>query len=105
MRIPSRLFKFLFALAMFGAWTSLAAGQEAKSQIKSEIERLQQSLKEKPVSIPGFPDINSMVSGSLNASAEAFDAGKLYLSLEKLLQAEDLLHGARVVADKTESVK
>lgn len=105
MRIPSSLFKFLFALSMFGAWTSPATGQEAKSQIKAEIARLQKSLKEEPISIPGFPDINSMVSGSLNASAEALDAGKLYLSLEKLLQAEDLLEGARVVADKSEAVK
>jgi hypothetical protein len=105
MRILSRHLKFLLALVMFGAWTSLATGQEAKSQIKAEIERLQKSLKEKPVSIAGFPDINSMVAGSLSSSAEALDAGKLYLSLEKLLQAEDLLEGARVVADKTEAVK
>jgi hypothetical protein len=105
MHIPSRLFKFLLALAMFGAWTSLACRQEAKSQIKSEIERLRQSLREKPISIPDFPGINSAVGGALNAAAEALNSGKLYFSLEKLLQAEDLLQGARVVADKTEAVK
>jgi len=105
MGIPSRHFRFLLALAMFGAWTSPAAGQEAKSQIKSEIERLQQSLKEKPVSIPGFPDINSMVAGSLSAATEALESGKLYLSLEKLLGAEDLLQGGRLAADKAETVK
>lgn len=105
MYIPSKLFKSLLALAMLGVWTSVAAGQEAKSQINSEIERLQESMREKPISIPGFPDINSMVAGSLKAASEALESGKLYLSLEKLLQAEDLLQGGRLVADKAEAVK
>jgi hypothetical protein len=105
MRILSRFGIFLFALTMFGVLPPIASGQNPKAQIKAEIDRLQQSLREKPISIPDFPDINSMVAGSLNAATEALDAGKLYLSLEKLLQAEDLLHGARVVADKTEAVK
>jgi len=32
-----------------------AARQEAASQIKGEVERLQQSVKSKPVSSPNFP--------------------------------------------------
>src|SRR5467141_2966926 len=97
MRILSRFGKFLFALTMFGVLPSVVLGQNAKAQIKAEIDRLQQSLREKPVSIPGFQDINSMVTGPRHAATEARDGGKLYLTLEKLLQAEDLFHGARVV--------
>ncbi|MBZ5592188.1 MAG: hypothetical protein LAP39_08125 [Acidobacteriia bacterium] len=82
------------------------AGQEAASQIKAEIQRLQQSLKDRPISDPDFPDVNSMIEGELKAAAEALNAAWLYLSLEKLGGAADLLHGARVVADKkAETVK
>jgi hypothetical protein len=101
----SRLQKFFLALTILGALPALILAQEPKAQIKSEIERLQQSLKEKPISSPDFPDINSAIVGALNGAAEALDAGKFYLSLERLLQAEDLFLGARVAVDKADTVK
>ena len=101
----NRLGRLLFALTVFGALTSPAAGQDGKSQIKAEIDRLQQSLKEKPITDADYAPISSMASQSLQGAAEALDSGKLYVSLEKLLQAEDFLQGARFPVEKTEAVK
>jgi hypothetical protein len=105
MPIVSRLYKLFLALAMFGALASLASAQDPKPQIKAEIDRLQLSLKEKPVTDPDFASVNSMVDDALKGAVKALDSGKLYLSLEKLLQAEDLLQGARILEEKSEAVK
>ena len=82
-----------------------AAGQEASSQIKGEVERLQQSLKEKPIASPDFPSASTIVSDGLKEVIQGESAGKLYVSLEKLGQITDLLYGVRAAADKTEAVK
>ena len=105
MRILFRFCKFVFALALFGAFTSLAAGQDAKSQIKAEIERLQQSLKERPITDADYAPLSSMASQSLQAASAALDSGRLYVSLEQLLQGEDFLQGARFPVEKAEAVK
>jgi hypothetical protein len=105
MCIVSRLGKLFLALSLFSALPSPASAQDPKPQIKAEIDRLKLSLQEKPISSPDFPEINSRVSEALNAATQALDSGNLYLSLERLLQAEDLFHGARAVVDKTEAVK
>jgi hypothetical protein len=76
-----------------------AAGQDAASQIKVETNRLQQSLKDKPVSFLGVPNANSMLSGMLKSSGEALDAGWLYVSLEQLDQVADALQGARAAVE------
>jgi hypothetical protein len=90
---------------MFGVLPTLIWAQDPNPQIKAEIERLQHSLKEKPVSDPDFASVNSMVDDALKSAVEALNSGKLYLSLEKLLQAEDLLQGARVIEEKSDAVK
>jgi hypothetical protein len=82
-----------------------ATSQDTASRIKSEIERLQKSLKDKPISDPNFAQVGSMVSSALDASRHAADARQFYVSLESLGQAEDLLSGVRVIADKGASVK
>lgn len=82
-----------------------AAGQDAASQIKAEAERLQQSMKDRPVSVPEVSNINTMVGDLLKTALAAQSAGKLYVSLEALNQAEDFLSGLRTLADKTETVK
>ena len=105
MRIVSSLCKFFLALILLGALSPLISAQNPKPQIKAEIERLQHSLKEKPVSDPDFASVNSMMDDALKGAVEALDSGKLYLSLEKLLQAEDLLQGARIIEEKSEAVK
>jgi hypothetical protein len=92
-------------VALLVALALPAAGQDAPAQIKSQIERLQQSLKDKPVSDPNLPNVDSMIRDSLKAASEALSAGRLYVSLEKLNEGTDLLGGARIVADKSETVK
>ncbi len=82
-----------------------AAGQDAVSQTRAEIKRLQQSLKEKPISIPDIPNANSMIGDALKKADESLGAGWPYLSLEQLAQATDLLQGARTAIDKAEAVK
>ncbi len=105
MRIASRLCKFVFALIFFEVLPFSVSAQDPNPQIKAEIERLQHSLKGKPVSDPDFASVNSMVDDALKGAVEALNSGKLYLSLERLLQAEDLLEGARVIEEKSEAVK
>jgi hypothetical protein len=73
----------------------VASAQDASSRIKAEIERVQQSLKEKPITNPDFPNLNSAIGDQLRDSAAALTAGRLYSALERLGQAENLLQGAR----------
>jgi len=82
-----------------------AAGQDAATQIKTEIDRIQQSVKGGIVNPPGFPDVTSMVGGQLKAASAALRAGRLYLSLEHLAPVFDVLHGLRTVSEKTEAAK
>ena len=82
-----------------------AAGQDANLQAKAELERLQQSLKEKPISYPGVPNANAMVSDSLKAALQASSAGRLYMSLEDLCRATDALRGMWTAADQADAVK
>jgi len=82
-----------------------ASAQDASSQIKSEIERLRQSLKDKPVSSPDLPHANSIIGDALSSAGSALATGHLYLSLERLGQAEDFMQGARSVDEKTEAIK
>ena len=82
-----------------------AAGQDAASQIQAEAERLQQSLKDKPISYPDIPNASTMVGDGLKEVSQGRTAGRLYISLEKLGQVTDLLYGVRAAADKAEAVK
>ncbi|HVP56151.1 MAG TPA: hypothetical protein VMU45_14270 [Candidatus Eisenbacteria bacterium] len=82
-----------------------AAEHSAASQISAEIARLQQSIKDKPVTDKDAAPIATMAQDALKASAAAANAGQVYLALEKLGQAEDLLQGARTAADKAQVEK
>jgi hypothetical protein len=82
-----------------------ASAQDAASQINSEINRLEQSLKNRPVSLSDAPEIGNMIGNALKDARNAASAGRLYLALETLGRAEDLLQGARAIEDKTEAVK
>ena len=66
---------------------------------------MQQSLKDHPITDKDFAPLANMVSDSLKAAAAAADKGDLYLALEKLGQAQDLLEGARRAADKADVEK
>src|SRR5208282_1036893 len=59
-----------------------AAGQDAVSQIKAEANRLQQSFKDKPFSVPELPNASAVLEGAVKSVKEAADAGRVYRSLE-----------------------
>ena len=77
------------------------AKDSATSQIKAEIARLEQSIKDQPVTDKALAPLTVMAEDSLKGAAAAINSGKVYLALEKLGQAQDLLQGARTAADKT----
>jgi hypothetical protein len=88
-------------LALVGVFGSALGGHyPTSSQVKAEISRLEQSRKQNPISDKNFVELFSNVGETLKAASYALDARHLYLSLEKLGQAEDLLQGARRGADR-----
>lgn len=106
MRTDSRPLLSVLIVVILAAMASPLAGQSSpSSQIKAEIARLQQSLTEKPISDPDLKSLASMITDALKSADDAANAGRLYLSLEKLGQAEDLLQGARSAADRAEVEK
>lgn len=106
MKLLRKLSLFLAILGLLGLLVFPAAAQNsAPAQIKAEITRLEQSLKDKPLSDPDLKTIAPMVTDALKSARESANAGQLYLSLEKLGQVEDLLQGARSAADKAEVEK
>ena len=82
-----------------------ASAQDAAAQTKAEIERLQQSLKDKPIANPDIAEMNSEIEGNLTGAASALAAGRLYLSLEGLGRAEDHMHGARLLDAKADEIR
>ncbi len=95
----------LISLIWILVFASAATSQDTASRIKNEVERLQKSLKEKPVTDPNFAEVGKMVIAALQASTQANDAGYFYLSLENLGRAESLVGGIRMIVDKTPLVK
>ncbi|HLK53188.1 MAG TPA: hypothetical protein VKU42_07015 [Candidatus Angelobacter sp.] len=89
----------------FTAQAQDASSQIVSSQIKAEIERLQQSLKDKPLADPDMPELNSNIANSLQGASAALAAGHIYRSLEQLGQAEDFLQGVRCVSEKGGAIK
>lgn len=82
-----------------------ALSQDAGMQTRNEIERLQKELKAKPIASSDLSELVPIIENALKDAATNLSAGHLYLSLERLGQAEDLLHGARMIDEKTELVK
>lgn len=85
--------------------TPLAAAQDANDLIVAEISRLQRSLQTNPITDPDLAPVASSAAQNLTDSSAALKSGKLYLSLERLLQAESLLQGARFTAEKAQAAK
>jgi hypothetical protein len=83
----------LSLLFLLSALTLLA---QDLAPIRAEIARLQQSLKEQPIA---DKDLNSAVTDAIKASTDSVNAGKVFLGLEKLADAEELLQGSRRAAD------
>jgi hypothetical protein len=103
-RSQSRLLPALvlaLACAAASALPSAAADPDPAAHVRAEIARLRHSLEEKPIA---GAEVSSAVDGALKASAQALDAGRLYLSLEALGRASDLVQGARFVSEKETAV-
>lgn len=83
----------------------ICLAQNSTDQIKAEIARLQQSLKDEPITSPAFPEISGNIQNSLGSADSALAAGLPYAALEKLGQANDLLQGVRLVVAKSDAVK
>jgi len=99
--------KFRFAhllIALFPLGSSSAYAQDTNSQIDAEVVRLQKSLQKDPIADPVLALVAASASQSLATASAAFQSGKLYLGLERLLQAEDLLNGARFPIQKAQAV-
>lgn len=82
-----------------------AMAQDAPSQIRAEIQRLQRSLKDQPLAMQGMPSANSDTERDLKSALDALDAGHLYVGLETLLRVEDFLQGARFAAERGAEIK
>jgi hypothetical protein len=106
MRLVRKTHLILAILILLAALVSPTAAQNsASSQVKAEIARLQLSLKDNPIADPDLKSLTSMITDALKSADDAANAGQLYLSLEKLGQAADLLQGARSAADKADVEK
>src|SRR3954468_3582280 len=98
--------RFILIFAIVTALTSPLASQSSPiSHVKAEIARLQQSLKDHPLSGQDSPQLATMANDALKLASDAADAQQFYLSLEKLGQAEDLFQGARSASNKAEVEK
>ena len=82
-----------------------AYAQDAATQTKAEIQRLQQSLKEQPVQGPDLADLTKGIEQRLKDADSARSAGRLYLSLENLGQAEDYFQAVRTIEAKADAIK
>lgn len=82
-----------------------ASAQDAAAQTKSEIDRLQQSLKAQPTQSPDLADLGKMIEQRLKDADSARSAGRLYLSLENLGQAEDYFQAVRTIEAKADAIK
>jgi hypothetical protein len=94
-------------LALMGAVSGplpAAGDSDAAARVRAEVVRLRHSLEEKPIAVADMTAVSSAVDRALKASAEALDAGRLYLSLEALGRAADLIQGARVASEKQAAV-
>lgn len=99
-----RLIVLSFAALLFLANIG-APAQDAATQTKAEIGRLQQSLKEKPIANSDLADLAKGIERGLNDADFARSAGRLYLSLESLGQAEDYFHAVRTIEEKADAIK
>jgi hypothetical protein len=93
-----------FATFLFIANVS-AFAQDGAAQTKAEIERLQQSLKENPIQSPDLADLGKRIEQRLKDAESARSAGRLYLGLENLGQAEDYFHAVRTIEAKADAIK
>lgn len=93
MKTPLRQFLSLHILFLL---IPLGGFAQDLAPIKAELARLQHSLKEQPIA---DKDLNSAVGDAIKLSSDSVNSGQLFLGLEKLAEAEELLQGSRRAAD------
>lgn len=94
-----KAFAALFALA----WSATA--QDADAQVRAEIQRLRTSLQARPITDSRFADNIATTESQLKAAEAAVTAGRLYVSLERLVGVSDFVQGIRTTIEKTDAVK
>ena len=102
-RKPSLLPLLLAAFLLIANANAFA--QDAAAQTKAEIERLQQSLKENPIQSTDLADLTKRIEERLKEAESARAAGRLYLGLENLGQAEDYFQAVRTIEAKADAIK
>jgi hypothetical protein len=105
MRVTSRLLRTALAAALLLNLAPLAFAREGAQQVKAEIDGLQKSLRDNPVSDKNLASLVSTTRSTLDAAKRELAAGRLYLSLEDLGRAEALLLGLRAVVDEADVQK
>jgi hypothetical protein len=102
MKTISKVYTAFLLLGFLYAVAPTAPGQDAASQIKSQINHLRQALESESVSGPGWKEAKPEIAESLQRADDALRAGRLYLSLEKLEDAWSLLRATENATQKTE---
>jgi hypothetical protein len=104
--MTSRARYLVSLLSLFALFSIPLHGEpSATSQVKAEINRLAQSLKDDPIADKDAAQIASAAEEAAKAARAAVDSGQMYLAIEKLGQAEELLQAARRMDDKAEVEK
>lgn len=95
----SRCVPLLFAMSVFAA---TMPAQDMAPRIKAEIQRVKDSLK--PVKVPQLEPMLKNARELGEGAEQALSDGRVYLSLDKLLQASDLAAGLNLLSEKMDAV-
>jgi len=90
--------KYQFAIAFLLLTLSVAAqsgAQDAESQIRMRIDRLEQALQEKPILNADFPNFKEISGESIRSAREAVSNHRVFQSLERLAQLLSYVQGGR----------
>ncbi len=90
----------LVMLTLLLAHAASAVQNPVYTQIDQEIARLKQIVKETHIADKDLAQAAKAAEDSLAAASAALGSGQVYLALEKLGPAEDLLQGARCADNK-----
>jgi hypothetical protein len=106
MKVTAGLRLLFLTLSLVLSFSLCAVAQgSANSQIKAEIQRLERLNQEQPITDKDFAPVAKDAETDLKAASAALESGRIYLALERLGHAQDMLQAAREGADKAEVEK
>lgn len=76
-------------------------GQSALAQIRVELDKTEQSLRDKPISDPQFPQFARTSAGLISGARASLANGAVFLSLERLGQVWSVVLGTRSAVERT----